>query len=171
MSLTLVQALTGPAADLRIWSMGDLQPELRRAAPGDAIVYYFNGADTSRYEHPPAIAGVIARFPPVGGEPYRFVTLAAWSAGGRAVQRQLDATFQGGRVPDAVLLADALYAPLVSGNVDTGPLASVIEFAVRAATEPRCIFAMWHSAMQTPGYASSSQCAAAVCTAVEARVG
>ncbi len=172
MSLTLVQAPTGPESDLWIWSMGDLQPELRRAAPGDAIVYYFNGPGTSRYEHPPTIEDVVARFPPVGGEPYRFVTLAAWSAGGRAVQRQLDAGFiYRGRIPDAVLLADALYAPLVNGKVDMAPLASVVEFAVRAATEPGRIFVMWHSAIQTPGYASSSQCAAAVRAAVEARVG
>ena len=143
MSLLLVQAPTGSDSHLFIWSMGDLQPELRRASPGDAIVYYFNGPGSARYEHPPTIEDVVAWFPPIGGEPYRYVTLAGWSVGGRAVQRQLDAgSLHHGRLPDAVLFADALFARLVHGRVDLAPLASVIEFAVRAAAEPGRIFVM-----------------------------
>lgn len=172
MSLTLVQAPSGPVADLWVHSMGDLQPELRRGAPKDCIVYQYCGAGTSHYEHPPSLEEVILRFPPLGKQAYRHVAITGWSAGGRAVQRQLDVAFKNGRcVPDAVLLADALYAPLVRGKVDVRPLASVLEFAVRAATEPGRIFAMWHSAIATPGYASSSQCADSLRAGVEARLG
>lgn len=172
MVLRLVQAPKGPVADLWIFSMGNVDAELRRGAPGDAIVYFFNGAGTSHYEHPPSIDVIAALFPPEGDEPYRFVALAGWSAGGRAVQRQLDAAFAGsGRIPDAVLFADGLYAPLVKGRVDAVPLASVIDYAVRAATEVGRILVMWHSSIATPGYASSSECAATVRAAVEARVG
>jgi hypothetical protein len=152
--------------------MGALQAELCRGAPGACIVYFYNGAGTSKYETPPTIEAVAGRYPAPGGVPYERVTLAGWSAGGRAVQRQLDAAlYRGGRVPDAVLVADGLYAPLAGNHVQMSGLRSIIDFAARAATEPGRVCVLWHSAIPTPGYASSSRCVAAVRAEVEKNLG
>lgn len=170
--LQLVQQAQGAPADIVMWAMGDLQAELRRGAPGATITYYFNGAFTSSYERPPTIEEVMARFPAPGGAPYRHVALAAWSAGGRAVQRQLEAAKRGGgRMPDAVLLADALHTPLVGGRPVVERLQSVIDFAIDAARGSGRICVIWHSKIPTPTYASSMACADAVQEAVERALG
>jgi hypothetical protein len=170
--LQLVQgAAVNEPADLFVWSLGDLQADLRQGAPGDTIVYYFNGAGTSSYEHPPTIAQIAAKYPAPGNEPYRHVSVSGWSAGGRAVQRWLD---NGAVGVDAVLLADALYTGLVRGKADPKPLTSAINYAIKAATSPENagpIFVFWHSSITPPGYASSGQCADAVRAAVEKAVG
>lgn len=169
--LQLVQQAQAAPADIWIWSMGDLQAELRRGAPAATITYYFNGGFTSSYEKPPTIEEVTARFPAPGGAPYRHVALAAWSAGGRAVQRQLDAAKRGGRMPDAVLLADALHTPLVGGLPVVERLQSIIDFAIDAARGSGRICVIWHSKIPTPTYASSMACADAVQEAVERALG
>ena len=170
LGLQLVQTATAEPADLFVWAMGDLQADLRKGAPTDAIVYYFNGAGTSAYNHPPKVDEIAAKYPMKDGTPYRHVSIAGWSAGGRAVQRWLDNP----NGIDAVLLADALYTGLVNGKADPTPLESAIHFAIDAATSPEGsgpIFVFWHSSITPPGYASSGQCADVIREAIEKAVG
>ncbi len=151
--------------------MGDLQADLRKGAPKDAIVYYFNGSGTSAYEHPPTIESIEDKYPSLNHTAYRNVTLAGWSAGGRAVQRWLDQDSNGIM---AVLLADALYTGLVNGKADPKPLESIFAFAFNAAqalTSDGPIFVFWHSAIVPPGYASSGQCAEAIREYLEEHLG
>lgn len=167
-----VQAATAAPADLTLWAHGDLQADLRAGATSDEILYFFGGLGTSSYEHPPSVASLVAKYPSPDGSPYVHVTLAGWSAGGRGVEHWLAEMTAAGRVPDAVLLADALYAALVRGKANTAQLAAVIAYAkLAAASDTGPVFVFWHSAIVPPGYASSGQCAAAIRTAVEAGVG
>ena len=178
LGLQLVQAATSNPADLFVWAMGDLQADLRKGAPKDAIIYFFNGAGTSAYNHPPKVAEIKAKYPTSNGTPYRHVTVAGWSAGGRAVQRWLDNYSTGidavSNGVDAVLLADALYTGLVDDKADPTALDSAIHFAIDAATSPEGsspIFVFWHSSITPPGYASSGQCADVIRAAIEKTVG
>lgn len=166
-----VQAAKEAPADLTLWAHGDVQADLRAGATSDEILYYFAGLMTSSYEHPPTVASLVKKYPPPGDEPYVHITLAGWSAGGRAVEHWLAELLAAGQAPDAVLLADALYAALVGGKANAAQLASVIAYATTAAKDDGQVFVFWHSAIVPPGYASSGQCADAIRTAVEAAVG
>lgn len=166
MEITVVQRGLGPTTDLFAWVMGDIDEELRAGAPADTILKLYNGAGTSSYEVMPALASLEAVVP----GPHKTLTLMGWSAGGRGVQRMLDeALYRGGRVPDAVLVADGLYAPLVAGKADKRSLRSIIDYATRAALG-KAVCVLWHSAIPTP-YASSRQCVDAVLEEVERNVG
>ncbi len=169
--LTLVNRAVNEPADLLLWSMGDLQPQLREGAPKDNIVYYFNGAGTSNYANPPSIKDVEAQFK-LGK--HKNLTIAGFSAGGRAVQKQLERAFKSGdseEMPNAICMADALYAPQdAAGNPVMSTLQSVVDFAIRAA-KGECIAVLWHSNIPTPGYASSKKCVEAVEKAVADAMG
>jgi hypothetical protein len=177
--IQLVQSGEGEARDLMIWSMGHLQEALRRGAPKDTIVYYYNGAGSSSYMSPPTIEKIIEMYPPPAGG-YKTVTIAGFSAGGRAVQRQLDNWFHGkGRSPSAVLIADGLHTSYISTgkggerSLFTKPLESIVEYAYLAACEQRedakparrCV--LWHSNIVPPGYASTKEVCEYIQSAVE----
>ncbi len=161
--LQLVQKGEGEATDLLVFSMGDIQATLRRGAPKDTIVYFFNGAGSSNYMTPPLVRDIAKQYP----GSYKTITISGFSAGGRAVQRQLDDWWHGdGDSPDAVMIADGLhtaYADPKKKTLVTKPLESIVQYAYYASLEPnddqtvrRCI--LWHSSIVPPGYASTTEC-------------
>lgn len=88
------------------------------------------------------------------------IALSAWSAGYQAVYRLLRRKENTARI-DAVLLADGLHTPLASrrprtlGQVRLEPF---VELASKAA-KGRALFALTHSAIPTPTYASTTETA------------
>ena len=88
----------------------------------------------------------------------RRVALSAWSAGYGAISRILRWPHQNARV-DAVLLADGLHAPYTGGGELNGPsLEHFLDYAKRAQNG-EVLFAATHSAISTPGYASTTETA------------
>lgn len=86
------------------------------------------------------------------------VALSAWSAGYAALQSMLSWPGSAERV-DAVMLADALHAPYdIEGDVSELRLAPFVRFA-RAAVGGDKLFGFTHSAIRTPGYASTTESA------------
>ncbi len=84
------------------------------------------------------------------------IGLSAWSAGYGAVQKILEQPL--GRRVDAVVLLDALHAGYVDGHVNGLQIASVVDFAKRAATGQGFFF-FSHSSIIPPGYASTTETA------------
>lgn len=176
MKLELVQVGEGAVRDLFIWSMGDVQAILRKGAPKDAIVYYFNGAGTSSYENPPSVDDIkkfVAAHPAFGDAKFGKVTLMGWSAGGRAVQNQLIAAGKKSQLPDAILIADGTYAGYINPQkktIDTTKLRPLVDYFALAALK-KTICVIWHSDIFTPGYASSGECCEWIKAQAEEKLG
>ncbi|HEX9622244.1 MAG TPA: hypothetical protein VF989_18990 [Polyangiaceae bacterium] len=139
----------------------------------DAVVAIVNhGVSSSSYRNPydypkafSHLVGAIDRFvnqecPNGGRKRAGRIALSAWSAGYQAVYRMLRRENDAGRV-DAVLLADGLHAALSSkrpralGELTLQPF---VDLAARA-TKGRALFALTHSAIPTPTYASTTETA------------
>jgi hypothetical protein len=93
---------------------------------------------------------------PMPGRRIGRVTLSAWSAGYAAVQQILSWPENFDRV-DAVLLEDGLHARLNDdGTIAQRDMRTFIEFARQALAENK-LMAITHSAIVTPGYASTTE--------------
>jgi len=86
----------------------------------------------------------------------RRIGLSAWSAGYGAIQKILSQP-EAGRV-DMVVLLDGLHTGYRDGAVDGRPIASVLDYAKRAARGERTMFVS-HSSIIPPGYASTTETA------------
>jgi hypothetical protein len=105
---------------------------------------------------------IVKRWPVAEGKSYKTLTIAGFSAGGRAVQRYLDRAYRSDtRMPDAVLIADGLHTSYIGDpkkkQVDANALRSVVDYATDAAFG-KGICVLWHSAIVPPGYASTTEC-------------
>jgi hypothetical protein len=177
-----------------VWHFGDLQPQLRSGAPKDTILYYFGGGGTSRNENPPSLPEIMtwAIFLPemsdYFGKKWKTLTFGGFSAGGRAVQVQLRRLLAtpGYQMPDAVLIADGLYADYVAPHTpDQRSLQSIIDYAILAASgakapdnaPPGTVYengftcVLWHSNIVPPGYASTKECCDLIRNTVATRLG
>ncbi len=120
-------------------------------------------ANKYQFEHslPTMVAGVeraINERCPERSRTVRRIALSAWSAGYGAISRILRWKENFDRV-DAVLLADGLHAPYTAGGtIHDSSMKHFLAYAQRA-TEGKALFALTHTAIVTPGYASTTETA------------
>lgn len=147
------------------------EPARKQLAPegfGLVIAAVDAGVGSRAYERalaepasfPQLVAAVEAEVAAANGIPAahaRSIVLSSWSAGYGAVTQILAR-----RTPaiDAVILLDSLYAGYSGGGraIEHGQLATFVE-AARAARAGGPAFYLTHTAIATPGYASTSEVA------------
>jgi len=145
--------------------------ELVEKAQIQAVVVVFNsGNGAERYSQAFQGGGMLnallrqielatAPLCPGGEAKPKRVALSAWSAGYAAVEKLLARSEDRSRV-DAVLLADGLHAPLMDRWKRTfapKALEAFVELGTSAIAGGK-LFAITHSAIETPGYGSTTEC-------------